>query len=102
MLQKYTDLKTDMKAADFYTNDFVPSRFDRVAARRQAPRLARSHSRGGSASSVPVTLRAVRKVYSSASGEVECARAHRPRHPPAGASSPSWARPVAARARCCS
>jgi hypothetical protein len=24
MLQKYTDLKTDMKAADFYTNDFVP------------------------------------------------------------------------------
>jgi len=24
MLKKYTDLKTDMKAEDFYTNDFVP------------------------------------------------------------------------------
>src|SRR5262249_46313451 len=24
MLKNYTDLKTDMKAEDFYTNDFVP------------------------------------------------------------------------------
>ena len=25
LLEKYNDLKTDMKASDFYTNDFVPA-----------------------------------------------------------------------------
>ena len=25
LLKKYNDLKTDMKASDFYTNDFVPT-----------------------------------------------------------------------------
>ena len=25
LLKKYNDVKTDMKASDFYTNDFVPT-----------------------------------------------------------------------------
>ena len=51
LLKKYKELKTDMTAADFYTNDFVPESVDRsgAAAGGQPGRPPRFHSRGGSA-----------------------------------------------------
>ena len=42
LLTKYTELKTDMKAEDFYTNEFVPDAVRILAARRA--RLSARHS----------------------------------------------------------